>query len=75
MICQFQSLFEEYLNLEDIQSVTSEDILPANESEYAYINKLGLYPAEKCISIVTDKRKPYYLLDNMAVLDTFTLGK
>jgi len=66
---QFQSLFEENLNLADIQCVTSEDIFPTDEGEYACINKLGIYPAEKCISIVTDKKMPYYLLDNMAVLD------
>ena len=66
---QFQSLFEDNLKLEQIQSVTLEDIFPVNETEYACVNKLGLYPAENCISIVTDKKMPYYLLDNMAVLD------
>jgi hypothetical protein len=66
---QLKPLFEKYLILEQIQNVTLEDIFPANEAEYACVNKLGLYPAEKCISIVTDKKAPYYLLDNMAVLD------
>ena len=66
---QIQFLFEKHLNLAQFQSVTFEDIFPSNKTEYACINKLGLYPAEKCISIVTDKRKPYYLLDNLAVLD------
>jgi len=69
MTDQIQSLFKDNLKLEQIQSVTLEDIFPANETEYACINKLGLYPIEKCISIVTDKKTSYYLLDNMAVLD------
>ena len=69
MTDQIQSLFKDNLKLEHIQSVTLENIFPSNEAEYAYINKLGLYPVEKCISIVTNKKMPYYLLDNMAVLD------
>ena len=69
MINQFQSLFEQYLNLVQIQSVTLDDIFPSNESEYSGINKLGLYPAEKCIPFVTNKKTHYYLLDNLAVLD------
>jgi hypothetical protein len=63
------SLFEQHLNLEQIKSVTPEDIFPSNETEYACINKLGLYLAENCIPFVTDKKMPYYLLDNLAVLD------
>jgi len=69
MTDQIQSLFKDNLKLEQIQSVTLEDIFPANETEYACINKLELYPIEKCISIVTNKKTSYYLLDNMAVLD------
>jgi predicted NAD-dependent protein-ADP-ribosyltransferase YbiA (DUF1768 family) len=65
----FQTLFERYLDVERTQSVAVEDIIPTDETQFASVGKLGLYPAEKCISIVTDKTTPYYLLDNMAVLD------
>ncbi len=61
--------FEKYLSIKKIQSVTDENIIPHDETEYNCLNKLGLYPAERCISIVTDKKTPFYLLDNMAVLN------
>lgn len=63
-------IFSPYLNLESIASVAApgQNILPDNESEFAHIGKLGIYPAEDCISIITKKGTPYYLLDNLAVL-------
>jgi len=59
------------LNINQIQKVAGEHInlMPNDESEYSLIGKLGIYPAEKCLSIITKKGTPYYLLDNLAVLD------
>ncbi|MDL2241890.1 NADAR family protein [Bacteroidales bacterium OttesenSCG-928-L03] len=62
--------FSPYLNLERIASVVAsgQNILPENESEFTHIGKLGIYPAENCISIIIKKGIPFYLLDNLAVL-------
>lgn len=43
-------------------------LIPQNESEFADLQKCGLYPAEECVPFVTKQKTPFYFLDNMAVM-------
>ena len=40
-------------------------LIPQDESEFADLQKFGLYPAEECVPFVTDAGTPFYSLDNM----------
>ena len=43
-------------------------LIPQDESEFADLQKFGLYPAEECVPFVTDAGTPFYALDNMALI-------
>lgn len=43
-------------------------LIPQDESEFADLQKFGLYPAEECVPFVTVAGTPFYALDNMALI-------
>ena len=43
-------------------------LIPQDESEFADLQKFGLYPAEECVPFVTEAGTPFYALDNMALI-------
>ena len=43
-------------------------LMPESEFEFMVLEKLGLYPAEECITFVTKQGTPYYHLDNMSLV-------
>lgn len=45
-----------------------DTLVPHNDSEFAELQKFGLYPAEECVPFVTEKGTPAYVLDNMAMI-------
>ena len=52
--------------LEVVEDVDA--LIPQNESEFADLQKFGLYPAEECLPFVTNEKTPFYVLDNMALI-------
>ena len=43
-------------------------LMPESEFEFMELEKLGLYPAEECITFVTKQGTPFYHLDNMSLV-------
>ena len=56
---------------ENLETVVEDvdALIPQNEAEEMELQKFGFYPVEECQPFYTNKKKPFYFLDNMSLVD------